>query len=376
MKPRIVSTALLSLTLFFVSPLSATQTVGDIQEWTPPRLNHKAPNILEFVMSERPTVIQKNQEDTNNDYGFSFPGVTPIHKLCLTEICQRYTANGVRPRVLDLGAGHGFMTWKMLVAGGYVIALEKQRPTLEALKTRVKEQVIPFLAPEEKFAQITAACLGNVLDFDNCLAYKQKRYDVTWSGNIIHQLKRGDAVDYVQNLFKITNSSGYAFATVNAPSGNGNNRMIERFLEEQEAGNQFPGSLVINKLNYRTENHLTGQKTGRNVNGRFVDFVGPFPVAPENMDIVKANEGFYGEGTENSVIDQVFDGYVEHYTYKSHTATHLFDTKSLSSLFADAGFMDIEVFFINKRGERYDGELSVELMSQGVYSVGIKARRP
>ena len=357
--------AALTASLLF-SPAKATITVEEAKEWLTPQLQLKATKLLRIIDEERMTPIV-NTPGQGGDYGYSFAGVLPIQQRCLKEIYTRYQQGGRRPAVLDAACGHGNMTWKMIVAGGHVIADELQEPTRLLAKETVKK-AIPFLAEGEKLSQVTASCGDDLLHFDTCLAYK-RTYDVTWSGNLLHLFTPKDATAYVENLFKITNGGGYAFAVANTPSTYP--RLIERFLEEKAAGNPFPGYLVTNKINHRVYNLITRERTGRGI-----ELTGDFPPAPAGMSITDPIPGFYQETSNEHRINDRTVGHETFYDYKSHCAGHYYDKESMTALFEKAGFLKVDVFFMDRFGKRYEGGLNPRNAERGPFAVGIVARKP
>lgn len=258
------------------------------------------------------------------------------------------------------------MAWKMIVAGGYVVADEFQEPTRQISRDTMK-LAIPFLRDTEKLKDVCSSCDRNLLEFDTCLAYK-KTYDVTWSGNVIHLFTPAQATAYVGNLFKITNKGGMAFGAVHAPAGTP--KMIERFLEEQEAGNPFPGYLTVNKISYRSRNLLTDKKKCLGV-----EHVGNFPVPLTGMSIIKGIPGFYNDNQDASFNESIKNN-IEYYSYRTHCAIHLFDPNSIKALLVQAGFVDVEAFFMDSQAKRYDGPLNPKQPNDGPRGVGFSARKP
>ncbi len=67
-----------------------------------------------------------------------------MEQVCLNEIRDQFQASGKRPRVADIGAGFGNMTWKLLAAGAAVDAFELQAPTAIELHRRLQQMDLHF----------------------------------------------------------------------------------------------------------------------------------------------------------------------------------------------------------------------------------------
>ncbi len=92
---------------------------------------------------------------------------------------------------MSTSPGHRGGTWphdmEMLVAGGYVTALELQRPTAKIMQQNTC-LAKPFLAHQEKLKDICQLKIGNALKFEELAIYKNNFYDIIWAGNFIHYL--------------------------------------------------------------------------------------------------------------------------------------------------------------------------------------------
>ena len=371
----------------------------ELKSWTPSRLTEEQKNdIKREIEKENHLYIQKNELDKDLDFGISFAGINPAQLECLREISKMYEQNETRPKCADFGAGHGYMTWKMIVAGGDVFAVEPQDPTRAVLIENVKK-AIPFLKKEEKIEKISrcngSSKSGNVLSFDTCPAYRANYsgYDVTWSGNLIHLFRRSEAIAYVENLFKITNKGGYAFATVHTACSN--IELLSYFLERKKSGIESPGYFMTNNINYwRQYMRPDPQRHGILISDR--SSLTRLEVIPVDADLENSplsptmrNIGFYGGGGKKERYDvdnnskyPYDDGLERFYTYKfdSHNIKYFFDTDSLKSLFEKAGFITEDVFFMDTTNNtRLESPLTLEMAEsnqrRSIY-VGIKAYKP
>lgn len=360
------STALVFFSIASFSPAYGMETLDDADDykWIPIRLTSgEKDNVIKLVEGERRIAIQTNPGDWTSDYGFSFPQVNHVQKLCLENIYELYSQQKERPTALDLGAGHGLMTWKMLVAGAHVTAIEGQKPTALMLQQKVR-QAKPFLDSKETVKSVCKTLLGNVCDY-NLNIYKTP-YKVTWSGNIIHLFTPTEATAYVNNLYKITESGGYAFASVHSASKTP--FMLRYFNQRKKAKEPFPGFFIVNKIHsYVYDNNTRSDRCVQ------VKLYEPCHIAPSDMSPIKVVDGFY---QSSKAIKFDYNEVTKTYKIRCHTAMHIFDPESLSDLFKRAGF-DIEgAFFMDENGKRVDKELSFVEICRNHLNVGIVARKP
>lgn len=376
---------LLFATAISVTSVLAMPTARDIEQWTPPRLHtdKNMQTISERIYSEDISVVINADPANKRDYGKNFPAVTPIHEACLLEVNKRYMKAGKRPLVLDLGAGDGSMTWKMIVAGGFVYAIEGQMPTANKMQENV-QKARPFLAFGETMRTVYLGYVKDVLNF-NIEPY-QKEYDVTWSGNLIHLMTPNQIRGYLANLYRITASGGYAFATANAPSSIP--ELCGFYEERLRQGVDFPGHVLVNKKIFR---HIQGYRTlvdGEKEDCKVeqqlgVDIRGPFVESP--VDLIPNIEM---DGYHDNPLEQPF--WTLHESLqpeppfmisdiikrKAHSAMHFFDTTVFRRIFEEAGFVVEDIFYINSLLRRREDNLSIMDLGNGQYNVGIKAKKP
>lgn len=74
-------------------------------------------------------------DEEGRDYGYSQPNINPLQLECLEDIRRLYEQNGKkRIPAIDIGAATGLMSWKMIVAGAHVTAVE--------IVSRVADQIL------------------------------------------------------------------------------------------------------------------------------------------------------------------------------------------------------------------------------------------
>ncbi|MFN7364606.1 MAG: hypothetical protein ACK5TR_01510, partial [Alphaproteobacteria bacterium] len=86
--------------------------------------------------------------------------------------------------------------------------------------------------------------------------------------------------------------------------------------------------------------------------------------------------GFYQETSNEHRINDRTVGHETFYDYKSHCAGHYYDKESMTALFEKAGFLKVDVFFMDRFGKRYEGGLNPRNAESGPFAVGIVARKP
>lgn len=396
---------LLSISSFFLCNASDKTEIDldpknhYVEYWVPKNIkdNNGQLEILIKQITKEESFIAIENNETNKDlyFGFSFPRVNFAQALCLREVRDRYEKCKVRPKVADLGAGHGLMTWKQIVAGGNVFAIEHQDPTKEKMRTNVKK-AIPFLSKGEKLSSISrcnnTSARGNVLSFDTCVAYDHKfsGYDITWSGNLIHLFTPNEATDYVKNLYKITKPGGYAFATVQAPCQN--KSILSHYLKRKKSG--LSGCFMTNSINYWRQYVVKNLQKPSYLLDSYSQFV-QMDLSPVDKDIIPESptimkHGFYEGGEIERYDEDDNDGYYydddktgnRFYTYKcnSHSFKHFFDAESLKNLFESGGFIVENVFYMDgKSNTVFKAETSLDEIifedKEVSIWVGIKARR-
>ena len=298
--------------------------------------------------------------------GYSFSKINPLQQICLEKIAKEYERTGKRPKVLDAGAGHGLMTWKMIGAGGHVTAIEKYRPAAEEMqKTIVNAK--PCLAENEKWKDIFSPVHADLVSYD----HKDRKYYLSWSGNLLHFFTPSQIEAYMPNLFKITESGGFAFATVQAVSMNPS--IVSLYKKRLEAGEKYPGYLATNRVVYRGVNEQTKQQA--NVGLEIIDAA----EIKGNDDILPGEEryGFYGSNQKEPEWSSYKkeNGY-QIYSRKTHNFVHVFAPAQLQKIFETVGFRVEDMFYISGSGKKSLNEVSEDDLSNNPYLLGVIARKP
>lgn len=87
----------------------------EVQKWLPSKLHRKTSQVVNLLKAEQTESVRFG---ANTDFGFSVRGINPLQADCLQEVSNQYAMQGVRPKVLDVAAGLGAMSWKAILAGG------------------------------------------------------------------------------------------------------------------------------------------------------------------------------------------------------------------------------------------------------------------
>lgn len=130
------------LTSFFAlctsSLIAGFEDPNEVQKWLPSKLHSKTSQVVNLLKTEQTESVRF---DANTDFGFSVRGINPLQADCLQEISNQYAMQGVRPKVLDVAAGLGGMSWKTILAGGQVTAIGLQQKTAEQMRLHVVQKV-------------------------------------------------------------------------------------------------------------------------------------------------------------------------------------------------------------------------------------------
>src|SRR3990167_1957098 len=96
--------------------------LAQCMEWLPTTFSPDIKQtIIDRVAAEEKELLSKTaHSESEPSYGYSFPGLNEIRKAFLVAIQEQYRITKKRPRIADIGAGFGNMTWKALVAGADV----------------------------------------------------------------------------------------------------------------------------------------------------------------------------------------------------------------------------------------------------------------
>lgn len=361
--------------------------------WLPKRLQNQKDAIEKLIDSEKPKLITPTVRNENISYGRNFI-IDDAQRLCLHTISNLYEINEKRPITADIAAGHGYMTWKMLLAGADVTAVEPQDPARSDLVENAKK-TIPFLRADENLKTVCRSSKASALDFENAYIYKNKEnhYDVIWTGNFIHLLTPKEATSYVSNLYHVTKQGGYVFATAYGPILS--KEMASCFLQKKENGEEYPGYIIANvsETGYLIRTNPINKSTQVMKTNNDITY-SPLSVSLQDHSPIERVPDFYNEKISKVQTQKQQGGVLRPYgeEYKDangaicqraasiyHRAYHAFDTDTFRWLFEKAGFSIEDVFYMDiQTGKRLEGKISllddIDTHLNKIW-VGIKAKK-
>ncbi len=219
-------------------------TDSQITPWVSSSHSGKIQKLTELIHTEKPTPIQ-NHATEKRFFGLSFSELDSIHLSCLTDIHRRYESSGARVSALDIGAGHGFMTWKLVVAGANVVAIEHQMPTALELRSNLLKSK-EFLNHEagETLKSVSRILVEDFLRLSP--EVHRAQYDVIWSGMNLHFFSPLQLRTYLSRSFDYLKKDGKIYLATLAPPPIP--LIFNQYQEQSQAGNPFPGFLSIHTL--------------------------------------------------------------------------------------------------------------------------------
>lgn len=357
---------LTSCALFLCSqaPMAASfESNDDLKQWLPGNLHPHAYTIGQRVRAEQ---SQSANPSGEVDFGFSIRGINPLQHDVLKEISSKYTISGNVVKVGDFAAGLGAMTWKMILAGAHVTAVELQTETADKMRYNVAAQLkdIPYGG---KLAERYRPLRGNAVTFS-----PNEPYDISWAGYFLHFLTPTELDQYVQNVYNITKEGGLTYATVNAPCGNA--KIVQFYREREEAAHPSPGYMMVNKEMQHSYSYVTKaqKKLG-------IKIVGALDLLPnETLRPGEQREGAYPtilEKQELRLVERISQ--TDYILGRDvHSAFHYMGASFLRNVFERVGFTIEELYYMTARGNVAPENMTDEILSEGVVLLGIKARKP
>lgn len=364
---------LLALILFRTTSVFATPE-EDLVKWVPKQFHPKMEEISEIIKKDPCPPIINSPEVKQVDFGSSFPGINFAQQWALETVCQIAEEKGHRPKVLDVGAGHGFMSRNLVMAGGNVVALEAQKPTAEAAQRTLMQAKI-CLNTGEKIAEVCKVRLGNAL---NPKSYVDGPFELTWGGNLLHFFDPEDAKSFASNLFSITTEGGYAVYTVNTPSKS--EQSLKIYRERKVNGSKWPGYMVMDKMiteviTMESLKQMRPQDTSVDVLG--VHGVEPSSsLKPGQIKFGQFKDSVHPERAQRTVHD-VIPNVGMKAKYLCHSVLHFFGPDEARDLFENAGFKVLEIFYFSPSHSKISlSDMTDSLLSSEVFNLGIIAQKP
>lgn len=219
-----------------------------VAEWLSPEASQTLINIVT-------TKVQLEEKEylatfAKVDFGVSYAGLNTLRQSILKEVRSFSQTHHKRPKVADLGAGLGNMTWKLLAAGADVDVFEHQPELTNEIKRRLKE-TDPLIWQDAKLKDIVKFSSQNMFQTLRKNEFKEK-YDFLWIGNVIHFLFPHEIKVFIAILKRVLKPGGKFFlesdisSTLNMQTVK-NYYLIEHAIERaKKAGCDFPGFLASN----------------------------------------------------------------------------------------------------------------------------------
>ncbi|MBA4118140.1 MAG: hypothetical protein C0514_04505 [Candidatus Puniceispirillum sp.] len=152
-----------------------------------------------------------------------------------------------RVRIMDLGAGHGFATWKFVVAGARVTVVEPQKSLMSTTTNfpwKNLDKAVSFL-PEgvskkdvADFVSLTAVqVLGK--------AHYQNTFDGVYAAHVLHCMSPREALTCTELLPGVLKDDGIIWARVLGgflPNGHGRDAAV--YVQQLAQKKRFPGYMM------------------------------------------------------------------------------------------------------------------------------------
>ncbi len=301
--------------------------------------------------------------------GFSFPGLNEIRQLCLKEVRQLYGNHGERPRVADLGAGLGNMTWKLLAAGGRVDAFEIQEFVVQKLKTQMGGLNLRFLenSPVEEILNVFSKDVLTIQEGDPFIS----QYDVIWLGQLLHLLNPDDFQKLTGILIKMLKPGGKIFwesDTIFAVMGVENHWMLQDAQKRAiEKSKDFPGFMAANMA------AIVDSSNG------FVQFASVISVLEQDQleeqgyQMNASGSGYFSPESLDAagfVLDQSFSVSMKSRSSlvrleRYHQLLNFIEKNAVERFFKNFGFTLLDSFYSDDRGHRFNESGSLVCMKLG-----------
>lgn len=304
----------------------------------------------ELIKEIQDRLTSEKRESISDNYGCSFPNLTNIQQSCLEEIRYFYDLNGKAPRVADLGAGFGNMTWKLLAAGAEVDAFEIQDSAAKEIKKRLEGMKSVYWGGR-KLSEIFHIINANILTALAKPEYQEK-YDFIWMGSVLHFLNPSEVKLVKQLLQRVLKRGGKFFIQTNsiymAAKVMENPSIIENAVQRaKQQGAEFPGFIACNSITLFSP--MLGNRVLRRarVSALTLQEMQKLSVPPKTINTGK---NFLGEATFTREAKQIVENFeklekedVFCAVYKSHSIANYFDKETAEKVFKDSGFNSVQI---------------------------------
>lgn len=328
----------------------AQKTEYDISQW----LDFLAPTalvaaVMAQINSERRERIYNNKDPI--DLGYSFPGLNENRQDLLVEVRKHKELLGRRPKIADIGAGFGSMSWKLMAAGAEVDAFELHKPAATEIKERIKA-MSPLFWEGNQYDQLLTIYVGNAMKVLSKVEFENK-YDFIWMGSLVHFLTPSDLKDLIQLLGRVLKPGGKILLeanTIKAFSYLANYALAEQVYNKAKTkGMEFPGFMTINSST------LFDNLTNRPVHATIIS---AFDQDEMKQHSISPIINGYGKGFADSSAFTLQQKKLYDITCKTisrnqsisfpkindfYQVTHLIDEETAKKAFSTSGFSDVKI---------------------------------
>lgn len=356
------------LSLFSIT-LGAMQ---DASEWVDAKITAQ---VQELIEREQPLIVPKEEELGQIRLGVNWAGINHLQWLCLKDIHHTFLSHHQVPvPVIDIGAGFGLMSWKMIAAGAEVIAFSNSCSLIEQINRSVAENF-----RELSLKDVSIRVYPDFMRINENII---SRFQVAWSGQNLHLYDPSQVDDYVHKIFLALKPGGRVYLTTLTPSYDPVELEHYRYgkyktflKEDQSEYDKFPGYLMHNLLELRYRNpDYSLVKEYRLVNSEFLHPVLSFK--PEQR-----NPGFWGQPKLSDELRMWVSPKTKNVFFKQfHVATHKFDDDTMKMVFERAGFIVNDIFYFDLSDNfapmiRAD-QFTPRMRAERRWGIGIKATKP
>jgi SAM-dependent methyltransferase len=221
-------------------------------------------------------------------YGFSFPGISKFDAEILTYIRERFDQlnEGVmdgkykRPRVLDGGAGYGFLSWKLIASGANLVAIELQQNAAKKMQ-QAGIHAKPFLGSGEQLKDVFRPIRGDVSQsrilFPDVSHTAAPKFDVVVLRNVLHVMTPSQIKATLRGVSQVLAPGGRVFISANALStfkqevslgseernAADRARLVAAFYQNKRESKEFPGYLEkVTEFELKFSREISARITG------------------------------------------------------------------------------------------------------------------
>ena len=292
--------------------------------------------LMDGPLLEALTFVRQTYEQRRSAALLRDPALTgaELDKLC-------------RVKIMDLGAGHGFATWKFVVAGAHVTVVEPQK-SLMSETTNFPwmniNKALPFLpegVSKKDVAHFVSLTAAQVLR----KAHYQNTFDGVYAAHVLHCMSPREALMCTDLLSGVLKDDGIVWARVLGgflPNGHGRDAAV--YAQQLAQKKRFPGYM----MRVATQD---GVQSAR----------GSVAFTPLDEDSDFAPRTLYHEGDTTS-----------------HRGHFSFDPQSLKILFEVRPFENMRLFWEDKTGLipiKADEMVYASPETTGIKSLYLKAVR-